>query len=228
MVRINLTPGEKKRDAPARRIPKLTIPRPDWLTTSPSMLVGLVGLVVLLVAVFLYFGERRGISEAHAAIEEAQADSARFHTQIARVRGMEEVQSQLVARVDVFEEVVDGRLFWVRLLETLSLQLPEYTWLEAINQEDLPPEEIRIAGATFSNPAITAYMRGLEASPELRAVRLVGVTRAMRQEVPVQTFTLLAAFENFDPVVITPPDTTIVEAPVEAPPDTTAATEEQP
>jgi Tfp pilus assembly protein PilN len=223
MVRINLTPGEKGREPRASRVPKLQIPRPGWVSTSPSLLVGLVGLVALLVAVFLYFGERRGISEAQAAIEEAQADSARFHTEITRVRAMEDVQSQLVARVDVLEEVVNGRLFWIQLLETLSLQLPEYTWLEAVNQEDLPPEEIRIAGATFSNPAITAYMRGLEASPELRAVRLVGVTRALRQEVPVQTFTLLATFENFDPVVITPPDTTVV-----VPPDTTAATEVQP
>lgn len=224
MVRINLTPGEKGREPRASGIPSVRVPRPDWVTASPSVLVGLVGLVVLLVAVFLYFGERRGISQAQAAIEEAQADSARFHTEIARVRAMEDVQSLLVARVDVMEEVVDGRLFWIRLLESLSRQLPEYTWLEALNQEDLPPEEIRIAGATFSNPAITAYMRGLEASPELRAVRLVGVTRALRQEVPVQTFTLLATFENFDPVVITPPDTMVVVVP----PETTAATEEVP
>jgi Tfp pilus assembly protein PilN len=222
VVRINLTPGgEKDREPKARRLPSARIPRPDWVTASPSLLVGLVGLVVLLVAVFLYFGERRGISEAQAAIEEARADSARFHTEIVRVRAMEEVQSQLVARVDVLEEVVDGRLYWIRLLESMSLHLPEYTWLEAVNQEDLPPEEIRIAGATFSNPAITAYMRGLESSSELRGVRLVGVTRALRQEVPVQTFTLLATFENFDPVVITPPDTTVVVVP-----DTTAATEE--
>lgn len=224
MVRINLKPGEKDREPRTSRIPSVRVPRPDWVTASPSLLVGLVGLVVLLVAVFLYFGERRGISQAQAAIAQAQADSARFHTEIARVRAMEEVQSQLVARVDVLEEVVDGRLFWILLLESLSRQLPEYTWLEAVNQEDLPPEEIRIAGATFSNPAITAYMRGLEASPELRAVRLVGVTRALRQEVPVQTFTLLATFENFDPVVITPPDTTVVVVV----PDTTAATEEAP
>jgi hypothetical protein len=54
-------------------------------------------------------------------------------------------------------------------------------------------------------------------------VRLVGVTRALRQETPVQTFTLLATFENFDPVVITPPDTTAVVTP-----DTTAVTEGQP
>lgn len=222
MVRINLKPGEKDREPKSSRIPSVRIPRPDWVAGSPSVLVGLVGLVVLLVAVFLYFGERRGISEAQAAIEEAQADSARFHTEITRVRAMEDVQSRLVARVDVLEEVVDGRLFWIHLLETLSRQLPAYTWLEAVNQEDLPPEEIRIAGATFSNPAITAYMRGLEASPELRAVRLVGVTRALRQDAPVQTFTLLATFENFDPVVITPPDTTVVVVP----PDTTAATEE--
>ena len=223
MVRINLTPGEKSREQKARRAPRVSIRRPGWLSGSPSLLVGLVGLLVLLAAVFLYFGERRGISQARAAIEDARADSARYHTEIARVRAMEDVQSQLVARVDVLEEVVDGRLFWIRLLETLSLQLPEYTWLEAVNQEDLPPEEIRIAGATFSNPAITAYMRGLEASPELQSVRLVGVTRALRQETPVQTFTLLATFENFDPVVISPPDTTAVVIP-----DTTAVTEEQP
>ena len=223
MVRINLTPGEKGREPKARQAPRLSIRRPGWLSGSPSLLVGIVGLLVLLAAVFLYFGERRGISQARAAIEDARADSARYHTEIARVRAMEDVQSQLVARVDVLEEVVDGRLFWIRLLETLSLQLPEYTWLEAVNQEDLPPEEIRIAGATFSNPAITAYMRGLEASPELQSVRLVGVTRALRQETPVQTFTLLATFENFDPVVISPPDTTAVVIP-----DTTAVTEEQP
>ena len=224
MPRINLTPGLKEKEPRASRIPSVRVPRPDWVASSPSVLVGLVGLVVLLVAVFLYYQTRRGISEARAAIEVAQADSARFHTEIARVRALEDVQSQLVARVDVLEEVVDGRLFWIRLLETLSRQMPDYTWLEAVNQEDLPPEEIRIAGATFSNPAITAYMRGLEASPELQAVRLVGVTRALRQEMPVQTFTLLATFENFDPVVITPPDTTAVVVV----PDTVAATEEQP
>lgn len=212
MVRINLTPGERSREPRQRRVPSVSIRKPEWMSTSPSVIVGLVGLVVLLVAAFLYFGERRGISEARAAIEEAQADSVRFHTEVARVRAMEDVQSSLVARVEILEEVVDGRLFWIRLLETLSLQLPDFTWLEAVNQEDLPPEEIRIAGATFSNPAITAYMRGLEASPELRDVRLVGVTRALRQEVPVQTFTLLATFEDFDPVVITPPDTTAVVA----------------
>ena len=224
MVRINLTPGEKKTEKRVGRVPRVAVRKPEWLSGSPSLYVGVAALAILLVAVFLYFGEQRGIREAQAAIDVARADSARFHTEIARVRAMEDVQSQLVARVDVLEEVVDGRLYWIRLMETLSLQLPEYTWLEAVNQEDLPPEEIRIAGATFSNPAITEYMRGLEASPELHSVRLVGVTRALRQEAPVQTFTLLASFENFDPVVITPPDTLAVAAP----PDTTVATEEKP
>jgi Tfp pilus assembly protein PilN len=226
MVRINLKPGDRSRETRRRRIPSLSglsINRPDWMATSPSILVGLLALVCLLVAVVLYFGERRGISEARAAIEEAQADSARFHAQIARVRAMEGVQTQLATRVGLLEEVVDGRLFWIRLMETLSLQLPDYTWLEAVNQEDLPPEQVRIAGATFSNPAITAYMRGLEASPELQDVRLVGVTRALRQEIPVQTFTLLATFENFDPAVITPPDTTAAPPPA----DTTTPTEEE-
>ena len=58
----------------------------------------------------------------------------------------------------------DGRLFWIRLLESLSRQLPDYTWLEAVNQEDLPPEEIRIAGAT-SPTSFYRAINGLLARP---------------------------------------------------------------
>ena len=205
-VRINLAPGERK---PAEKKGERTLPSipsgvPSWIPTSPGVVVGLVGLVALLAAVFFYFGERRAISETEAAIEEAQADSTRLHDQLARVQAMEAAQEQLAARVDMMENVVEGRLYWIELMEMLSRTLPAYTWLESVDREDLPPDQVRIAGATFSNAAVTEYMRGLEASPLLRGTTLVGVSRTQEDTVQFQSFTLVAGLEDYETVVIEP------------------------
>lgn len=207
MVRINLAPGERPR---GRRslMPAAAAGRFEWVPTSPAVLVGLAGVVVLLLAVFLFFMERRSLAAAEAAVVEAQADSIRLHRSIVRVRGLEDTQTRLAARIEILDEVVEGRLFWIDLLESVSSALPEYTWLERVDQEDLSPDQIRIAGATFSNAAVTALMRGLEASPQLQRVTLVGVTRTERNQVPVQGFTLVADFENHQAAIMAPPDTT--------------------
>lgn len=172
------------------------------------MLVGLVGLVLVLAAVFLYFGERRGLSEARASIAEAEADSAQLHSAVIRVRAMEEAQARLAAQVEVMENVVEGRLYWIQLMETMSRALPEYTWLQLLDREGLGSDQVRVTGATFANAAVTEFMRGLEASPLLQNVTLVGVSRVQQDSVSYQSFTLVADYENYAAVIVTPPDTT--------------------
>jgi hypothetical protein len=54
-------------------------------------------------------------------------------------------------------------------------------------------------------------MRGLEISPELSNVTLIGVTRVEKEDVEYQSFTLVSTFERYRAVVITPPDTTETE-----------------
>jgi Tfp pilus assembly protein PilN len=166
----------------------------------------MVVVAILLVGIFLYDSERQALAEAEAAVVEARADSTRLHDVVQRVRIIENSQALLALRVEVLRQIVDGRLFWIDLLETLSRELPEYTWLEAISGDDLDPRRIQIAGATFSNAAVTDYMRGLEASPHLENVTLVAVSRVERDEVLVQGFTLYADLEGFDPDVIEPED----------------------
>ncbi|MBW3661307.1 MAG: methyltransferase domain-containing protein, partial [Gemmatimonadetes bacterium] len=111
-------------------------------------------------------------------------------------------QEELVARVEMMENVVEGRLYWILFMEAASRTLPAFTWLEAIDRTDLPPDQVRIAGATFSNAAVTEYMRGLEASPVLRDVTLVGVTRTQQDSLQFQSFTLVAGLEGYDTVVL--------------------------
>ena len=89
--------------------------------------------------------------------------------------------------------------------------LPEHTWLEKVDQAELSGDQIRIAGGTFTNAAVTDYMRGLESSPHLRDVALVGVSRVEKDDAEYQAFTLIGTFEDFRATVITAPDTTEME-----------------
>jgi Tfp pilus assembly protein PilN len=211
MPRINLVPGERQERARTRGPVAPRVERPSWLPRSPLFLVGAVGMLLLVLAVFFYFGEKRGLAAAEAAIEEAEADSVRLQESVARVRMLEAVQARLASRVQVMAQVVEGRFFWVDLMETLSEVLPEHTWLEKLDQEGISSDQIRIAGGTFTNAAVTDYMRGLESSPDLMDVALVGVSRVEKDGVEYQAFTLIATYENFEASLIAPPDTTETE-----------------
>ncbi len=212
--RINLASGDKpSRSRTRSRTAVPTAPRGpkagmEWLPRSPAMLVGLVAMVIVLGLVFLYFGERRALGDARVEIAEAEADSAQLHSAVVRVRAMEQAQASLAAQVAVMENVVDGRLYWIQLMEEVSRTLPEHTWLVEMDREGLAPDQVRIAGATFANAAVTSFMRGLEASPHLRSVTLVGVSRVQQDSVSYQSFTLVADYENYAAVAFAPPDTT--------------------
>src|SRR5688572_10349396 len=211
MPRINLAAGERQERARARGPVAPSAERAGWLPRSPQFLVGAVGMVALLVAVFLYFGEKRALAQTEEAITEAEADSAQLHESVARVRMLEEVQARLASRVAIMEQVVEGRFYWIDLMETFSAVLPEHTWLIKIDQAELAADQVRIVGGTFTNAAVTDYMRGLESSPDLSNVSLVGVSRFESEEADYQAFTLIATFENFRATVIAPPDTTEAE-----------------
>jgi Tfp pilus assembly protein PilN len=109
---------------------------------------------------------------------------------------MEQTQARLAERMEVLEDVVEGRLYGLRLMETLARSLPAYVWLERVDREDLGADEVRIAGVSFANAAVTDLMRDLESSSELQRVRLVEIVRARRDSLDVQQFTLVGTFEG--------------------------------
>ena len=190
MVRVNLVPSERRRE---RRRPHVALPVG---LPSPELFLGGLGVLLLLAATLLFVGERRTLADAHAAVVEARADSSRLHDAVARVTRMEQTQARLAERMELLEDVVDGRLYGLRLMETLARSLPAYVWLERVDREELDADEVRIAGVSFANAAVTDLMRDLESSSELQRVRLVEIVRARRDSLDVQQFTLVATFEG--------------------------------
>lgn len=208
MVRVNLIPSLRHRAPRGRRL-ALPAGRPGG-----ELMLGALTLILLLGSIAIFVVERRTLAEARAEIVRAEADSARLHGAVARVERMERSQTRLAERIEFLEGVVDGRFYWLRLFETLSRSLPAYAWLERVDHQDLEPGQVRISGASFASAVITDFMRELEASPELRDVRLVEVSRSRRDSVDVQQFTLVAGKDT--PTI--PPIS----------PDSAAATESRP
>ncbi|MGH7563351.1 MAG: PilN domain-containing protein [Gemmatimonadota bacterium] len=215
MARVNLIPQARQREM---RRPLVALPLGR---RGGELILGAIALVLLLGSAAAFAVERRSLSEARAAVVVAQADSARLQGAVEKVERIERAQTRMAERIELLESVIAGRLYWPRLMETLSRTLPAYVWLERVDRQEPGGERLRIAGASFANAAITDFMHGLEASPELRDVALVEVTRSLRDSLEVQQFTLLAAEEGRRiPEVV--PDSTAVEGrpeidPVERP-----------
>ncbi|MBA2564936.1 MAG: PilN domain-containing protein [Gemmatimonadetes bacterium] len=223
MVRINLLsqPEQKKKGfAPRPSLPSLG--------TRPNVPLPLVGGVVFLLllsgAVFVYFSQNRRMSELDERIDAALQDSTRYSRAITRIRDIESSQSAIAARIQAIQSVDQGRFRWAHIMEELSDSLPEYTWLTSVVQKDdlamdaaapgtapAPPQDqaapevapgsagaqgtqIEITGVTFSNLTLTRFMTSLENSPFLEHVSLVGSNRSVVDGVDVTTFALTAAY----------------------------------
>jgi Tfp pilus assembly protein PilN len=199
MVRINLlSEHEKKkskgRGAPAGARPALS--RPSMPSVPLPLLGGVLLLLLLGGAVFLYVGQNRELAVLAERIDIAQQDSTRYARAIARIRGIESSQSAIVARIQAIQSVDQGRFRWAHTLEEISRALPDNTWLTSVTRgDDLSgPDQLEITGVTFSNLTLTRFMTGLELSPYFENVSLVGSTRSSVDGVDVTSFALLASY----------------------------------
>ncbi|MGH7557956.1 MAG: PilN domain-containing protein [Gemmatimonadota bacterium] len=203
MARVNLIPQARRRDMRRRRV-ALPQGRP-----GAELILGAFVLILLIGSVAAFAVERRSLSEARAAVVVAQADSARLHGVVEQVERIQRAQTRMAERIELLESVIDGRLYWPRLMETLSRTLPAYVWLERVDRQEPGAGRIQIAGASFANAAITDFMHGLEASPELRDVALVEVSRSLRDSLDVQQFTVVATEEDRRIPDVAPDSTTV-------------------
>jgi type IV pilus assembly protein PilN len=193
MVRINLLskPEKKKRAG----LPSgLSAPRISIPSGAPLPLLGGILMVVLLSgAVFLWVRQNARVGELGEQIDLARQDSTRYSRAITKIREIETTRSAVVARIEAIQAVDQGRFRSGHLLEELSRALPPDTWLTSVIRKDEGGEErIEITGVTYSNLTLTQFMTGLESSPYLEGVGLIGSNRSVVDGVDVTSFALVA------------------------------------
>lgn len=103
-----------------------------------------------------------------------QDEIARLDRQIEEIEELETLRDQLLARMNVIEELQAGRPQIVHLFEEVATTLPDGVYLERLEQRS---DRLTIAGVAQSNARISDYMERLDDSawltdPDLEVIEV--------------------------------------------------------
>lgn len=134
---------------------------------------GIAGIASVAIMIWLFLGVSGDMEDVQVAVDEAVADSVRFADIIERTDQLIARRDSIAERVAIIQEIDAGRFIWPHILDELAIAMPDYVWLaEVIQTSGGVPLELRLGGQAGSNPAITRFMRNLEASRFFRAIQL--------------------------------------------------------
>jgi Tfp pilus assembly protein PilN len=196
MVRINLLSHKDKKKQKAAK-PSFAPPRVSSAPSIPlPVLGGLLVLLLLAGAAYVYFNQNRQAAALAERIDVARQDSTRYSRAISKIRQIEASQSAISARIQAIQIVDQGRFRWPHILQEVSRSLPDNAWLTSVTGSDdlQDADRIEITGVTFSNLTLTQFMTSLEGSPYFEQVSLIGSNRSQVDGVDVTSFALVALY----------------------------------
>ena len=209
MIEVNLLPGGKKGTTgrlSGLRLPSLGSLRQrgggggSGLGRDPYMLFAIVAVVIGVGYMGWAFLSVRGEAEdLNVQLEEQRQDSILRAATIAAANQLQARGDSIARRVQIIQEIDQGRYVWSHLLDEVAAAVPDYTWLREVLQQTSNPVTVRVAGRAGSIFAITQFMRRLEASRFLHTVRMENTQQIPSEENPddlVYLFELVVAYES--------------------------------
>lgn len=179
MIEVNLSPSAKRRGKKSARgagkaLPSIKLPDFDkWLLfIVAGWIIGIGGLA------WLFLGTQAKAAQLTDQVETAAADSSRYAATIAQTNELRARRDTIAMKLEVIQQIDEGRYTWPHIMEEISKALPDYTWLVGVQQlEGGASPSFQIDGRTGSNFALTRFMSNLEASPFVRGVRLLSTAQ---------------------------------------------------
>ncbi len=134
-------------------------------TAEFATLAGLIGIftAVIVAGAYAHFTNIENYHKARNKYLETQIEI--LNTKLQEITKLEETKANLLARMNVIQELQRSRPEIVHLFEEIVTTLPEGVWLDSVQQTE---KTLRIEGNAESNARVSAYMRNLEASTWLK------------------------------------------------------------
>jgi type IV pilus assembly protein PilN len=143
----------------------------------------LAGLIVLLSHV--HFDGR--IEDQNMRNSFLQSEINILNQRIGRIREMEKMKDDLLARMNVIQELQSSRPESVHLLDELVRTLPDGVYLDSFAQNN---RTLEMDGKAQSNARISDYMRNIDSSQWLAGPRLDLITSSQASRNRVANFKL--------------------------------------
>lgn len=158
MIRINLLTEKRKKKKEIKG------------KTEFLVKIGIATLGTLLVCVGITLFLNFSISQLKKEKETNKATIAELQKRIAEVKKYEELNKEIAYRNSIIETLRKNQAVPVRILNDISLSLPDGVWLTALNYKE---ESSDIEGYSFGNASIVNYVQNLKRLDILKNVYLV-------------------------------------------------------
>lgn len=173
MAHINLLPWREERRAAKQK----------RFVTAMAAAVVMTALVIGLI----WYGYSSAVAHQNDRNERLRSEIRILDKKITEIRELEKLKGQLLARMEVVENLQASRSAPVNFFNELAKTLPEGIYLSSVA---MAGESITIVGSAQSNARVSAYMRALEASPWLTKPELVVIKTQAKGAVRSSHFTL--------------------------------------
>lgn len=137
----------------------------------------------------LYFTLKNKAEVAEHSISELSNSVRSLRETLGDVVQLEELNEKLQKQLLMIAQLKSGKRGPVRLLDDVSIALPDRAWISEITQNGT---RIKIAGRALDNQTISEFMLRLDASNWLQSVDLDESRQEIIEGVKVQAFTLEA------------------------------------
>ena len=176
MIRINLLPGEEKR----QRRAAVALKAGDLLL--PLAVLAAAALIVTGTAL----SQRTRADGLARSIAGIDAQSRVLAPQIERVNRLAQERAELDLRLGIIGRLQKGRTQSVRLMDELARCIPEHLWVNGVSQDG--PTSLSLDGTALSNLVVSDLMSRLEHSPLFANVELEVAERATAGDQDVVKF----------------------------------------
>lgn len=124
-------------------------------------MLGITLAIALLAAVYAHFHVEGMIDYQNQRNAFLEAEIARLDKMIAEIQDLEKIKANLIARMNIIQQLQESRPEIVHLFDELVGTLPEGVYLTKVVQTN---REIDLEGHAQSNARVSAYMRNIDSS----------------------------------------------------------------
>lgn len=186
MIKINLAPTTKKGRAPKPKAVKA--PRAPMKISVQATFLYVIGVIIVVAIIAVTFIlQKSKISSLDSNINQLSAKLEELKVYKATVDSLEMRERELGALIAPIKELNQNRFFIAHVLEEISKNVPEFTWLTSLN---INQSTMGLRGITASNLLVADFMNRLEDSPYIRNVDLTVLQKKPIGKQEMMEFTL--------------------------------------
>ncbi|PLX74874.1 MAG: hypothetical protein C0615_08455 [Desulfuromonas sp.] len=179
MIRINLLPvraAQKK----------------EKMMAHVVILVSSLVLTLLICAAAYYLLSSQ-VAELKAQIQTKEAEKIELKKVSDDVDGITARKKTLQDKLDVLAELKENRTGPVRLLDELSIAIPEKVWITSFKESG---GSIAISGTGMNEETVADFLQRLEESPYYEGIELQIIQKKTESGQEVQTFKIVCSAET--------------------------------